>query len=67
MERGDIAAAQTHLLLHASLVREDAAGAEWMEEELAEVRELSQNLDEGQTDRALKAGKYASYRKSRSR
>lgn len=67
MERGDIAAAQTHLLSHEMLVREDAASAAWMEEELSEVRELQQNLESGETARALKVGKYASYRKSRSR
>lgn len=67
MERGDIAAAQTHLLSHEALVSQDAAGADWMEEEISEVRELRENLESGQTVRALKAGKYASYRKSRSR
>ena len=67
MERGDIAAAQTHLQSHEALVRQDAVGADWMEEELSEVRELQQNLESGETTRALKASKYASYRKSRSR
>lgn len=67
MERGDIAAAQCHLTSHEALVRQDAAGADWFEEELGEVRELQQNLDAGETARALKAGKFANYRKSRSR
>jgi Ca-activated chloride channel family protein len=67
MERGDIAAAQTHLLSHEALVCQDAATANWSEEELSEVRELRENLEAGETTRALKAGKYASYRKSRSR
>jgi Ca-activated chloride channel family protein len=67
MERGDIAGAQSHLSSHAAYVACAAPAAAWLQDELSEVGELQKDLQEGRVARALKLGKFSTYRKSRSR